>query len=263
MVGTRSTQATTLDPRAYRLPDIPEKHPDDMTSSKHLAKGGNQGRLEVHLGDPETTIVSGERFIQSAPSAPTRYPDLLVAFDSDPDLYEANNGYIVSHQGKPPDFVLEIASRYTGHRDIGEKVGFYAGLGVREYWRFDETGEFHGTRLAGDLLVNGQYQPIATHELPDGELRGYSEALGLYLCWRQGSLDWYDPAAEDYIPSLESERHLRRQAEDSADSERRLRRRAEDSADSERRLRRREQRLRLNAEKRIQELEERLRRRED
>ncbi len=249
MATIHSTQAATLDPRAYSLPDIPEKHPDDMTSFKHLAKSGNVVRVESHLGYLETTIVSGERFIQSAPGAPMRYPDLLVAFGSDPDLYEVNNGYVVSYQGKPPDFVLEIASRRTGHRDIGEKVDFYADLGVREYWRFDETGQFHGTRLAGDLLVNGQYRPIATHELSDGELRGYSEALGLYICWRQGSLDWYDPAAEDYIPSLESESRLRQQ-------ERRLRRQAEVRANSERRLR-------LDAEERIRDLEERLRRRED
>ena len=193
-------------PRAYRLPDIPEKHPDDMTSSIQLAKGGNQGRLEFYLDQPETTIVSGEHYICAAPRQRIRYPDLLVAFDADPDLYKANNGYVVSFQGKPPDLVLEIASRRTGHIDTGVKVDFYAGLGVREYWRFDETGEFHKTRLAGDLLVNGQYQPIPIHELPNGELRGYSEVLGLYFCWREGQLDWYDPGVEDYIPSQETER---------------------------------------------------------
>ncbi len=213
MTITRIAQTATLNPQTYRLPDIPEKHPDDMTSFRHLAETGNVSRVKRHLGSPEATIVSGERYIQSTQGDPIRYPDLLVAFDADPDLYEANNGYVVSLQGKPPDFVLEIASKHTGHIDVGEKVDFYAGLGVGEYWRFDETGEFHGTRLAGDLLVNGQYRPIAVHELPDGEIRGYSEALGLYICWREGELDWYDSIAEDYIPSLESEIQLRRQAE--------------------------------------------------
>ncbi len=256
MADIHSAQTATLDPRAYRLPDIPEKHPDDMTSFKHLAETGNVSRVKRHLDDPDTTIVSGERYICAYQGAPIRYPDLLVAFDADPDLYEDNNGYIVSHQGKPPDFVLEIASKHTGHIDVGVKVDFYEDLGVGEYWRFDEKGEFHGTRLAGDRLVNGQYLPIIVDELSNGELRGYSEALGLYLCWRAGSLDWYDPVAEDYIPSLESERRLRRQ-------ERRLRQQAEERADSERRLRRRERRLRLNAEERVRQLEERLRRRED
>ena len=221
MTGRHTTQTAPQNPQAYRLPDIPEKHPDDMTSSKQLAKGGNQGRLESHLGNPETTIVSGERYICAVPGGPIRYPDLLVAFDADPELYEANNGYVVSFQGKPPELVLEIASRHTARIDVEVKPDFYASLGVREYWRFDETGEFHGARLAGDRLVDGQYHPIVVDELPDGELRGYSETLGLYFCWRQGRLDWYDAGAEDYIPSLESEqqranteRQLRQQAEE-------------------------------------------------
>ena len=221
MTSLHATQTATINPQAYSLPDIPEKHPDDMTSSNQLAKGGNQGRLEFYLSHTETTVVFGERYICATPGAFKRYPDLAVALDADLDLFEANNGYVVSLQGKPPDFALEIASRRTAHIDVGVKVDFYAGLGVREYWRFDETGEFHGTRLAGDRLVDGRYQPIIVRELPDGELRGYSEALGLYLCWREGRLDWYDPTAEDYIPSLESERQR-------ADTERQLRLAAEE-----------------------------------
>ena len=221
MTSRHTTQTAPQDALAYRLPDIPEKHPDDMTSFKHLAENGNVGRLKTHLAYPETTIASGERYICAVPGSPIRYPDLLVAFDADPELYEVNNGYVVSFQGKPPELVLEVASRHTWRTDIEVKPDFYASLGVQEYWRFDETGEFHGTQLAGDRLVDGQYQPIVVNELADGELRGYSETLGLYFCWRQGRLDWYDPSAEDYIPSLESE-HQR------ANSEHQLRQQAEE-----------------------------------
>ena len=213
MTSPRAIPTDTPNPWAYRLPDIPEKRPDDMTSYDHLAKGGNVGRVEIYLGNPETTIVSGEHYICAAPGARLRYPDLLVAFDADPELYKANNGYVVSLQGKPPDLVLEIASRRTGQADTGAKVEFYAGLGVREYWRFDETGEFHKTRMAGDRLVNGSYEPIMIEELPDGELRGYSEVTRLYFCWRAGQLDWYDPDREDYIPSQETERRRAEAAE--------------------------------------------------
>ena len=92
MTNLRAAQPALQNPQAYRLPDIPERHPDDTTSSKQLAKGGNQGRLESYLGDPETTIVSGERYICAVPGGPRRYPDLMVAFNADPDLYETNNG---------------------------------------------------------------------------------------------------------------------------------------------------------------------------
>ena len=78
-----------------------------------------------------------------------RYPDLLIAFDVDPAAYYRSNAYIISEQGKPPDFVLEIASHATGRQDTREKRDAYAALGIPEYWRFDETGRYHRTRLAG------------------------------------------------------------------------------------------------------------------
>ena len=210
---TPNTDKTSRAGSRYRLPEIPEKHPDDRTSSRQLANGGNLGRLESYLGNPESTIVSGEFYICAEPGTATRYPDLLVAFGVNPELYEDDNGYIVSEQGKPPDLVLEIASRHTWRVDIEDKPEFYAGLGVAEYWRFDETGDFYGTRLAGERLVEGRYEPIVIEELPGGELRGYSEVLGLHICWREGRLDWYDSQAEGYIPSLESERSARLTAE--------------------------------------------------
>ena len=73
MTSLRTNPPAPADPMAFRLPDIPEKHPDDMTSFKQLAEGGNQGRIESWLGRPETTIVSGERYICAAPGGPIRY----------------------------------------------------------------------------------------------------------------------------------------------------------------------------------------------
>ena len=236
-------------PSTFRLPDIPEKDPDDMTSSKHLAQTGNMYRLAQHLGHLDSTIVSGERYICAEPGSPIRYPDLLVAFDADPELYETNNGYVVSLQGKPPDLVLEIASRATGHIDTGQKPEFYAGLGIAEYWRFDETGQFHGQKLAGDRLVGGAYEPLDLETLSDGSVRGYSRVLDLYICWEQGSLVFYDPKTEAHIASLDSLRDEIRQAEARARGEIRQ---AEARAQEERRQRER-------AEARIRQLEEQLR----
>ena len=51
---------------------------------------------------------------------------------------------------------MEIAAHNTDQEDVGEKRTGYESLGIPEYWRFDETGEFHGTRLAGDRLVEGR-----------------------------------------------------------------------------------------------------------
>ena len=107
---------------------------------------------------------------------------------------------------KSPDFVLEVASRSTGSEDTGPKRDDYAALGIVEYWRFDETGEFHGAKLAGDRLVDGMYQPIQIDELDDGVLQGYSAVLNLILRSEQGQLGWHDPKTEQHIATFNTER---------------------------------------------------------
>ena len=50
------------------------------------------------------------------------YPDGLVAKGvSDPQGIIWRNGYVISEVGKPPDFVLEVASRSAGRRDYTVK----------------------------------------------------------------------------------------------------------------------------------------------
>ena len=49
-------------------------------------------------------------------------------------------------------------------------------------------GDFHDVALVGDRLADGSYKSIAVEMLEDGHLRGYSEALGLYVCWEDGKL---------------------------------------------------------------------------
>ena len=101
-----------------------------------------------------------------------------------------------------------------------EKRDDYAELGIPEYWRFDETGEFHGTKIAGDRLVDNVYVPVTIEELPGGVLQGYSAVLNLHLRWEQGQLAWYDPATGRPILTYEDQ-HGR------ADAEREARVRAE------------------------------------
>ncbi len=200
----------------FVFPD-PVKHPEDkMTSFDHLTITGNAHYLSIHLGNRATTLVAGDRYLALAPTrnlSGVRYPDMLVAFDVDPKLYKARNAYVIEDQGKPPDLVMEIASRRTGRVDVTAKRDDYAALGIPEYWRFDETGEYHGSRLAGDRLENGVYVPLTIEELPDGVLQGYSPILGLNLRWESGQLLWHDPSTGEYVPTFESERAARLQAE--------------------------------------------------
>ena len=205
-MNTPDTFAKTSGVREFFVfPDPPERTPEDMTGFKHLAINGNAYMLREYLGNRETTLVAGDQFVSLAVTREMkglRYPDMLVAFDVDTAAYWARNAYVVSDQGKPPDFVLEIASRSTGRIDATDKRVDYASLGIPEYWRFDETGEYHGARLAGDWLVGGEYEPIEIEEVSDGVLRGYSAVLNVFLHWQEGELRFYDPATGRPIPTL-------------------------------------------------------------
>lgn len=207
---TADTTAKSPKPQgSFRLPDPPQRQPDEVTSFDHLHKLGNAHHLIQHFGRPETTLVEADRWITADPSSfrtRARYPDLLVAFDVHPEIYEANNGYIISEQGKPPDFVLEVASPSTATSDVGAKRDDYEAMGIVEYWRFDKTGEHHGARLSGERLVDGVYAPIDLRELPDGSVEGYSPALNLNIRWENGQLGWYDPATGQHIATFEGER---------------------------------------------------------
>ena len=239
---TADSRATTRTQPRIVFPDPPEHRPDNMTSFNHLAATGSVYHLIQHFGNPETTLVAGEHYLSPEPRrsiAGLKVPDLLIAFDVDPAAYEASNAYVISEQGKPPDFVLEVASPSTGRADVTVKREAYAALGIAEYWRFDETGEFHGARLAGDRLAGGSYEPILIEALAEDVLQGHSAALDLYLRWERGQLTWHDPATGRHIATLETEREARIREQIRAES-------AEIRAD--------------NAETRVRELEAELRR---
>ena len=197
-----STKAKKGPPNGFiRLPDVPE--PEDMNTYWYFHMRGNALHLAEHLGNEETTLVLSEGYIAVEPTGSRKglfAPDLLVAFNCRPEACVDRNGYVISEQGKPPDFVLEIGSKTTGKRDATTKRDGYGKLRVREYWRFDPSGgEYHGAPLAGDLLADGAYEPIPIERLDEHTVQGYSAVLDLYLRWERGQLGWYDPATGLHI----------------------------------------------------------------
>ena len=119
------------------FPDFPPR--DDMQNSLHLDQPAHQAILRQHFGSYDTTIVLSEIPVRWSPGQTEghRIPDLLIAFDVDFSLAVLQMGYSIQDQGKPPDFVLEIASPSTGRRDYTKKRNDYAAFGIPEYWRFD------------------------------------------------------------------------------------------------------------------------------
>lgn len=193
----------------FVFPDPPEIPEDKMTNFDHLAANGNVHHLAIHFGNPATTLVAGERYLALASTQDMtglRYPDLLIAFDVDPATYHRRRAYVISDQGKPPDFVMEVASPSTRRIDATNKRNDYAALGIPEYWRFDETIGGRLPKLAGDRLVEGQYEPIPIEEIAEDILQGYSRALNLYLRWVRGELEWHDPDTGRHIVTMTDER---------------------------------------------------------
>lgn len=224
-----TSKPVTLTKTKKKLTRFPYFEPRaDMQNWLHLYDRSFPVALKDYLGEQETTITGCE--IPVSPSLEVRQdiriPDLLVSRNADLELLIEQNGYAIDSQGKPPEFVLEVASPTTGVNDYTLKRDDYERYGVQEYWRFDPSGgEYHDAALAGDRLVNGRYEPIPIEWLDDERHRGYSEALGLYLCWEYGELRWYNPATGNYLQTYEEEvaradraeaelRRLRRQLED-------------------------------------------------
>ena len=225
------------------MPDPPEGEPSFKPAFKHLSANGAAHYLAQHLGNQETTLITGGTVLNPLPYiavAAFWEPDLLIAFDADVAAYYGTYEYSFPDQGKAPDLVLEVASHDTKSRDWGVKREDYAAMGIPEYWRFDEGSDDPGTRLAGDSLDDGgQYQPITIEEFPEGGLQGYSAVLNLNIRWEHGELVFYDPGTNRPIATIADERAR-------ADAEREARIAAEARSES--------------AESRVRQLEELLRR---
>ena len=204
-------------------PDEPELPPDAMFQYPILEEILHL--LGTHLTDlysPEAVFRSSNTFICYDPTnLNVRVgPDYYFATGIDAQAIEDTKLYLPWAVGKPPDFVLEIASESTAENDVTNKRRIYAEIGVPEYWRFDRSGgDFYGAPLAGDILDNGVYRPVTLSEEPDGILKGYSPALKRSLCWQDGMLVFYDLETNQYMRNLRAERaraDLERNRADSA-----------------------------------------------
>ena len=212
------------------LPDPPLKR--DMQQLEHLFPAISA--LAAHFARFGDVLVSGQGYLIASMAGVSDwgehyYPDCVVALGVDPTAIVGRNGYVIADVGKPPEFVMEFASETMAPRDVTVKPAGYAALGVSEYWRFDGSGKgYYPQPLAGDLLVKDRYEPIELTEESDGEVRGYSPALSLYLCSdAQRGLRFWDPAARDYLPTYKELREAEAQASEERDRERSARIEAE------------------------------------
>ncbi len=216
---------TDIDYEALEFdPDAVELLPDRMLQFPIFVEMFHV--LDAHLntmGPPEEIFRGGSSFIcYDRSNLNVRVsPDFYVAFGVDAATITQRRLYLPWEVGKPPDLALEVGSESTAGEDTGRKRDIYAQIGVGEYWLFDPTGgDLYGEPLLGLELVGGSYQRLDTTYAPDGVLKAYSRLLGISLCWQEGRLTFYNPQTGNYLmnyteteTALRAERRARQQAE--------------------------------------------------
>ena len=231
-----ATQSVLTKPRVRdfsNLPPIPDppRVPDMMEQAPTIATfltvigAWVRNRKDVFVG-------SGGYLWLTIEDGDGPFPDGSFAYGlEDPEWLLHRNGYVVSEVGKPPDLVFEVGSASTGRNDYTTKRDTYAEYGIREYWRFDPSGgEYHDAALAGDVLVDGKYEPLEIVREADGRYWGYSEVLELEFWWDGGELRFRDPVSGEFLRTLNESEDALEESEGALASEREARESAESRA---------------------------------
>ena len=176
--------------------------------------------LETFFTQNPDVYVSGDILMYYVQGDPRKVvaPDVLVTFGIG---QKARRTYQVWVEGKPPDFVMELSSKTTYQRDLGEKMEIYAALGITDYFLCDIEGLYLPESLMGFTLVNGSYHRVSSAS--DGGIA--SSVLGLEFHLFPEDLQIYDPSTRAWLLTPEEA------AEAQAEQETRARQQAEDRAE--------------------------------
>ena len=218
-------------------PFEPDPMPDAMLQEPILrgllsvlssrARANNAGQ---HLFESSNTIVCYDPSDLNVRVS----PDYYFAVGIDPETVKHRGIYRTWVQGKPPDFVLEVASPSTSRNDETTKRDIYEGMGVQEYWRYDPTDlidsrqrPLYAVPLIGELLVDGAYQPLEISPGPEGCIMGFSPVLGVSLAVKDKRLMVYDHDLGEFVEEFEEQESAKMRAQAEAQAERALRLAAE------------------------------------
>ena len=195
---------------APAAPNVHGVHVEDVfypsSDGKPMAENMWQSRAILHaVGDIEAArpraLVAADILVypEEGNNKNAIAPDVLVALELGT---ESRASYFVWKEGKPPDWVLEVASPSTQAEDRGGKRRRYAAMGVPEYWLFDPKGDAYprGTpRLQGLRLADGEYVPLPSL-LADGAQWIRSGVLGLDVRVEGELLRFRDAATGRDVP---------------------------------------------------------------
>ena len=192
-------------------PDLP-KRPKDMQQIRPtdylqdiflslLTPGYSYKDHPTILIGREIPIYYGEAPATGGPP-PHVISDCMIAFEVDTAAIWRRVGYDPVQNGKPPDLVVEVASRSTYRNDTERKRDRYRKIGVPEYWRFDPYGgRYYGAPIIGEQLVDDRYERFPAVEYGGGVVGVTSPLLNLNFRWYPDGQRFraHDPATGDEI----------------------------------------------------------------
>ena len=154
----------------------------------------NMNRIDNHLAPIPDVYVLGDMMMYYEEGNPRKSisPDIFVAFGIG---RKERRIYKIWEEGKPPDFVLEFASKGTYHNDLTRKVELYAEIGISEYFVYDVDRRYLPRALMGFRLVGDAYVEISA--LANGGVP--AATLGLEFHVLEESLGIYDPETEAWV----------------------------------------------------------------
>jgi Uma2 family endonuclease len=174
-------------------------------------------------------------------------PDEFVVLDCEPG---ERRTFQTWKEGRIPNVVLEITSRYTKRKDQVHKPRTYAQIGVKELFLYDPTGDYLKPRLQGYRLEEGQ--PTRLEPDPSGALE--CRELGLLLRLEKRRLVMVDRATGQVLLTEAEAAWAAQEAEQAA------REREQAAREREQAAREKEQTARQAAEARAEAAEAELRR---
>jgi len=189
---------------AVELEVLEEKMPESPWHNKNVE--AVKELLEQALTDHPTAVVFRDLFFQFKGK---RYaPDLAVVLQGSPPLESIGFVYRVPEDGPAPDAIVEVAvsSRALGEA-LGDKVYFYADMGVKEYLVIQAFPE-RAFRLWFCRPNFG--------ELPSPVSEAVLETLGVKVVAQGQKIRMFDRAGNEILPlreMLEQEHRKREELE--------------------------------------------------
>jgi Uncharacterized protein conserved in cyanobacteria, COG4636 len=186
---------------AVELEVLEEKMPESPWHNKNVE--AVKELLEQALSDHPTAVVFRDLFFQFKGK---RYaPDLAVVLQGSPPLESIGLVYRVPEDGPAPDVVIEVAvsARALGEA-LGEKVNFYAGMGVKEYLVIQAFPE---------KPVRLWFCHPNFGELPSPVSEAVLETLGVKVSVQGQKVRMFDRDGKEILPPMEMLERERQQRE--------------------------------------------------